>query len=186
MSNYCQQLVPNSSQSVSIKMKYKQHKKQNIEKNTDISTNFQSLVNEFSDDHNGDFQMTSDEYKEERLHVCKVVAGLRNYSDHMFMMLNRANGNFHKLTPEHRRMVPEFADRLDRFRSAIKINTGFLNCILAACDQVFVNSDVANTTDLEISSNDFRTSFTRMDIEKVDNSDECNLFIFTFFNNLPH
>ena len=180
MSNYCQQIDPHNAHSASGTMTVKRHKKGIKEKITEISPNFQSFVNDLSDDHTGDFQMTSSEYKEERLHVCKVIAGLRNYSDHMFLMLSRANGNFYKLSPEHRRMIPEYADRLDRFRAAIKINTSFLNSILAACDQVFVNSDVANTTKLEISSNDFRRSFSRMDIEKVDVFYKCNMFKVTF------
>ncbi|KAI6655583.1 hypothetical protein LOD99_2082 [Oopsacas minuta] len=177
MSNYNEQLDRNNSHSTidleaSRELKSKHRKDEERQNYTQPSPKFNSSVSELSDGPSGNFQMTSDEYEEERMHVFKVMTALKNYPNHMSMMINRVDRNFLKLTPEHRQMLPDFSDRLHRLKAAIKTNTDFINTILSSCDQVFVNSDVANRSDLDLANasiNDktLQPSLTKMDIDKV-------------------
>ena len=131
-----------------------------------------SIEAELSEGQSGDFKMTSDEYEEERIHVVKVMTALKNYPNYMSMVISRVDRNILKLKPEHRQMLPDYPDRLYQFRDAIKTNAEFINSILCACDQVFLNSNVANRADSDelqapINAKTVGPSFTKMDIDKV-------------------
>ena len=175
MSSFSQQINDHSTisnNSTSQEFANKRRKNEKSHSSTEISPVNNTLEGELSDGPAGDFKMTSDEYEEERIHVFKVMTALRNYPNYMSMVISRVDRNFLKLKPEHRQMVPDYPDRLHRFRDAIKTNADFINSILSACDQVFVNSDVANRPDLD-EVNTQKTdktvipSFTKMDIDKV-------------------
>ena len=162
-----------SNSSTSQEFANKRRKNETNQKSSELLPVIDPLEGELSDGQAGDFKMTSDEYEEERIHVFKVMTALRYYPNYMSMVISRVDRNILKLKPEHRQMVPDYPGRIHQFRDAIKTNTDFLNAILSACDQVFVNSNVANRSNLDqlqppISDRTVSSSFTKMDIDKVD------------------
>ena len=153
--------------------------------NTNLSDNFPKVISkELSYANPKRFTLTSEEYKQERMNVCKVMYAFQSYPEHMFSVINRFEVNILKLNPQHQLMIPDFPERLTWLRDAIKTNADFINFILLSCDDVFINSDVANKPEQnECKSMILEDNFiySNMDIEKVFNS--FVLFSYLDFNN---